>query len=607
MTATRVLITHRHSVVRVAGRYVSGRPLDGRARTDARFLVAGTRALTPTGHASRWAMLPGWKRAAWRLGVPSAGGLYATAYAIAPALTDAGLYATMAAGTAHLGRRTVRGARVRRHTRTYVRPLARALAAQVGWPATVPAARWLYVDPDVHAPDYDSDPDTPRTGRPSVRARLARAVRLRTTRPDGILSGHVRVLLPDHTPDNTDMQRAVHRTVAAKLGVGLGDLDASWRMVGDTPHVLLRLAPRPPRKVSYADVAGAIASTSPAAPVLGIGSRGRMVSIDLDTDAPHLAVSCGSGAGKSVLLRTIIAQFLARSAQVIVCDPKRISQAWCRDLAGVTYCRTAEEMHGALVAMRAEVDRRNTVVDAMPVDSEELPDLGGRIVVVIEEQNVAMGMLTEWWQANRDKSDPKRSPALAALDYVLCTGRQVQVHVISVAQMFTVQAAGGNPAARENYGARILARATRNAWLMLAPECGPPFPTSSRTRGRMHLVIAGEATEVQSAFLTVAEARALAEQGTLTVPVTWLTPDPTREQATPSGQGHAGTPPPAAAEPRYTLADAARQPWCTLDYEALRKRRQRAAAWPAGRRRAGRETWTEAQLREALGITEDAA
>src|SRR4051812_24078367 len=69
MGLTRVTITHPHSIGRVAFRFVSGRPLDGVARTDARFLRAGTRALTRTGYASRWAMLPGWRRAVVRLTV----------------------------------------------------------------------------------------------------------------------------------------------------------------------------------------------------------------------------------------------------------------------------------------------------------------------------------------------------------------------------------------------------------------------------------------------------------------------------------------------------------------------------------------------------------
>ncbi|MFG1940395.1 hypothetical protein [Micromonospora tulbaghiae] len=74
-------------------------------------------------------------------------------------------------------------------------------------------------------------------------------------------------------------------------------------------------------------------------------------------------------------------------------------------------------------------------------------------------------------------------------------------------QMLTARAIGG-PEARENFGIRCLARYTANNWKMLVPEAA--MPRASRTLGRWQIVIGGQATETQVAYLTAAEARRLA-------------------------------------------------------------------------------------------------
>lgn len=576
MGITRITVTHPHSITRMSFRIVTGRPLDGRPRTDARFLTAGTKALTRSGYASRWAYLPGWKRAAWRLGIPAVAATGTVAELTDPIVTDAGLATLAAAGTAYGSVRAVRAFRVRAHTRRYVRPLAAVLIRQLGLPPGTPAADVVSVPLSFRDPDYTADARTEQE-------------------PNSLPDGTIRVALPAVTPDTPDLQKAILRSVAAKLGLDPSDVDARWHMVGAEPFATFRRAPRPPKKVSFTDVRTAFGVDTSGAPVLGIGAREKVIRVDLDSDAPHLALSMGSGAGKSVLVRAVIAQFLHNGAQVIIADGKRISQSWCKDLPGVTYTRTGAEMHDALIALQAEVDRRNGLVDAVAAEDEDSVDVGPRIVFVFEEQGVGVPLLVKHWNAIRDSKagDPKRSPALDALDFVLMTGRQVRCHVVSVAQMFTVATAGGNPSARENYGLRGLGRATRNAWLMLAPEVGPPYPRSSKVRGRIHIVLAGEATECQCVFMTVREAREWATSGAVTVPIGWET---TPEQADSTVTAETVT-------PSYTLAQAAREPWCTLDYGALRQRKRRAGdAWPDGERHGARERWTEAQLRAALGL-----
>lgn len=107
----------------------------------------------------------------------------------------------------------------------------------------------------------------------------------------------------------------------------------------------------------------------------------------------------------------------------------------------------------------------------------------------------------------REKSEPKKSPAISALADLLFMGRSAKVNVLAIAQMLTARAIGG-PEARENFGIRCLARYTSNNWKMLCPEAS--MPRAGRTQGRWQIVIGGTATEVQVAYLSASQARAVA-------------------------------------------------------------------------------------------------
>jgi hypothetical protein len=195
-------------------------------------------------------------------------------------------------------------------------------------------------------------------------------------------------------------------------------------------------------------------------------------------------------------------------AHVIFLDAKRNSHRWARGLENVTYCRSTEEIHNALVWAAEEGDRRNVIAD----DGEEATAQLPRIVIVAEEMNATINRLQDYWAAVRTKHDPKSSPAVNGLKEVLFMGRAVRMNVIAVAQMMTARTLGG-PEARENFAIRILARYTPNAWNMLVPEIRP-MPRSSRHAGRVQVCIAGTATETQVLFPGEDEARAWASSGT---------------------------------------------------------------------------------------------
>ncbi|WP_331750622.1 FtsK/SpoIIIE domain-containing protein [Streptomyces sp. NBC_00046] len=92
--------------------------------------------------------------------------------------------------------------------------------------------------------------------------------------------------------------------------------------------------------------------------LIGLGTDGQPVCVDLDAESPHVLVCSASGGGTSTTLRTLAAQLLHHGAHALVLDLKRVSQQWARGLPTVTYCRDIADIHDALVGLRAELKRR---------------------------------------------------------------------------------------------------------------------------------------------------------------------------------------------------------------------------------------------------------
>lgn len=542
--------------------YVSGRPLDGRAGYP--YLSRG---------AGRW---PGWKRQLVRLTVPAA---YITSVAEPHAAAVAG--ATLAAGGVWRVRRRLTRRRFRRE---YIEPTLAAVTPPLGGVRVR-----LHVDPglgsltprlakslspaEVAVRDWYGRRVEPVLRWPADRVmrglwlaqRAARplTVRLAVFRRPGERPQQ-RIELCADTPYLTAEQRNLVSAIV-KSKIPVADLAESWDQVGATVTATWTVRRRPPARVGVDELHAALPNLAEWEFYLGAGPGGQPVTISLHDDSPHLAVSAGSGAGKSVLAQLLAVQTLARGGLVVILDRKG-SHRWAVGLAGVDYCTRPEQMHDALIRLAALADERNTLAFHEP----DGWDPGPRVLVIAEELNATIGQLANHWAAVRDKGDPKRSPAVAGLADLLFMGRAAKVNVAAVAQMLTARAIGG-PEARENFGVRCLARYSANAWKMLVPEAA--MPRASRTLGRWQVVIGGQATEVQVCYLSVAQARALAG-----------VPDPAKVPDRPlASEVAAGL----RQERLLTLREAVDGGLLPWTYQAARKRAQRGVGTvptPRGRR-----------------------
>lgn len=478
--------------------------------------------------------------------------------------------------------RTGRKLRHRRHRAMYVRPLARLLGPALGESATDPDG-WLHVSPELAGL-------AARLVRPMSPAEqaLRRWYGLRIS--PVLMAGPDRAMraywwLHEHTgtlrkgidwfrvPEEAqparvtvtaragyvsrEQRQMIREAVGAKLG--LSDLIESWDQVGPTATATFTVRQRPPASVGLEDIADALEGLGESEFVAGLTTGRRPVILSLDDDAPHIACSAGSGAGKSVLAKLIGAQVLRKGGEVIILDRKG-SHRWAMGLAGVRYLTKAEDMHHALTELSNLADERND--QALREEEGWCP--GQRKFVIFEEMNATVAQLAQWWEDNRPKGAPKTSAAIVAFRNVMFMGRSAWVNLFGVAQMLTARTTNG-PEARENFGIRCLSRYTVNAWKMLVPEV--PMPRKSAVRGRWQIVIAGEATETQVAYLTDEQARQLAN-----VPVSPHSDNP-HHQAKQTG----------------TVADGDRfitlRQFCEMrgiSYEAAKKARSRARARGAG-------------------------
>lgn len=258
-----------------------------------------------------------------------------------------------------------------------------------------------------------------------------------------------------------------------------------------------------PTSLTLDDVKDLIVHAAESAPILGVDGTGAPITVDLDSDSPHMLVNASTGGGKSTLVRGITAQMLRNGAVATILDVKRHSHRWAKNLPNVGYASTLPEIGNALVELGKEVHRRNEIVEQWPGSVETAP-VGPRIVVAFEEMNATMDQLKEL---------TKRIPngtydAVDAFRDIMFLGRAARVHVVAVAQFADARTMGGG-AIRECFNTRVLIHYSKQAWTMLAWDCGLPQAAPEET-GRGMVCRGGKARETQFINLTEEECAAFA-------------------------------------------------------------------------------------------------
>ncbi|HEY6276037.1 MAG TPA: hypothetical protein VIX86_06865 [Streptosporangiaceae bacterium] len=460
-------------------RWLSGEAHHGKPVTDAGWVRSGSRALTPTGHATRWWHRPRWQRAAHRTGgTLGVIGLVA-AFLAAPGVTSALILFTLFTCVAlgfWLGWRRLRE---RKNRRTYLHPLHLAAHERAGIPRAAPASSWLDVETGI----------------------------------DGTVKT-VRIYPPQGWPADAKDREWLVATASAKLGIESPKVETA--LAGPRPVLTLSRSEPPPKHVRFASVLDAMAACRDDELLIGIGKEGQLVKASLATDSPHIAVSMGTGAGKSNLAGWILLQVLLKGGVGLVLDAKKgASYPWIlkdedggwAQLPNVGYARSVYQLHEGMAWLSAELDRRNDVaVAGMDTRGKVHGSVGPRLFVIAEELNMAEDRLRSYWSELRGAGDPARSPAFSGLGDVAFAGRQVRMHLVLIGQMLTAAVTGRRDSSvKENCGIKMLARYGPKGWRMMAEDV--PMPPSPEQLGRVQVVTGRRVRETQTPEHDPVEAR----------------------------------------------------------------------------------------------------
>lgn len=461
----------------IAWRYLAGHHLDGARRTNYTFRYRATRDLTNHGHASKWAHRAGWERSAIRIVGTAVTLAILYGYLTDRAVTaDACLGALAGLGVGLAVRARFAWALARHHHRV-VRPMYQSMSQVIGGTAIT-----------AHSQAYGDD----------HKRYLKVPLSYRTP------SARVRYMVPATWEGDAASVRRLGAIVAKRLG---GDWDVTHHASAWPPYVEFMPSPEPPRAVSFAEIIAKIERARDSEIIIGMGTHGRTVSIDLDSESPHVALSMGTGGGKSSLLRLIVIQLIRKGCERIdIIDPKRVSHSWAKNIPGVYIHRTMADQIQAVSDFRKRMEARYEALERD--DTLTFP----RQALLIEEQNSFMGYAKTYWEDYRNElpkeekdKTPKRPPVIGDIAYILFQGRQACMNVFSVFQRMSAAASGGGDM-RVNYGAKILARFDHQAWMMLVGT--RPIPRSSRIPGRGRFVLGDDDREVQ--FVLVSEDEATA-------------------------------------------------------------------------------------------------
>lgn len=496
-----------------AYRYCSGRPLDGKMRTDCGYLRPGRTIKTESGHASQWAHFPGWKRQVWRLGVPATGTLTTIGYLEHPVPTTA----TAVGITGYLGYRAFRKAhhtiRTWHFRRNTVQPLLSAVA---------PFAEMQPLELERHAV---------------------------------VQPAEVRIPMPPHHSGQAAKLKDIERIVSQRMG-GEWDLEANFRAA---PFYLrFTPTPAPPSYVTLDDVYDAIVNTTESKPILGLGTRGQVLTLDFEGEIAHLATSIGTGGGKSSFLRLLVAQFSYHGVRDIeIIDVKQVSLAGLEQIPGVRYHRHIEEIWTAVERIKHEMDLR---YERLLMNAKATFP---RKVVILEEQNAFEIESKVRWDQIKPKGAKRTPPVYDDLALLLTKARQVNINLVSMYQRMTASAAGGG-VMRDQYGLKLLSRFSPQAWDTLVGT--RPRGASSTVPGRAIAIMGAQHRTVQLPFVTTEQAIELA----LSSPHVTVTREQYEQVRVPS---HVTV---TSEERLYTLKEASEEPWCSVSYDTLRQRASRA-------------------------------
>lgn len=314
--------------------------------------------------------------------------------------------------------------------------------------------------------------------------------------------GTITVELPRDFILSEGSAKALNDVVERTMG---RDLEVHWPNLLKGRTVTWNDIPEPPAEVRYDAIKELMAALPAGTLFLGLDTRHRPVTVNIDTETPHIGLSMGTGRGKSVLFRLLIAQLLAQGADITVLDVGQISLHEFKATEGVRIEWDVAACWDQVTLFKQEMGERLTKL--REAEEEEWPAIMAtwrRKVLFIEELNNFYAESKRYWDEIRTSKDPATPPVLNDLTQISVMARKVLMHLAVSSQRLEAKLISA--AARGQMGLRVLANPSAADWRMLG-EGKRPRASYSRRAGRVAAVFAGEATALQVGHIHKAEAR----------------------------------------------------------------------------------------------------
>jgi hypothetical protein len=283
------------------------------------------------------------------------------------------------------------------------------------------------------------------------------------------------------------------------------EMDVAWPNLLKSRTVTFSRIPEPPEHVRYEAIRDKMLALPSGTLYLGADARNRDIVVNLDTETPHIGLSMGTGRGKSVLLRLLLAQLAAQGADITILDVGMISLHEFRSLPGAHVEYNVAKCWDLVTLYEQEMMER--LEQLVKLDEEEWPAVMAtwrRRVLVVEELNSFHVQSQAYWDSIRTSKDRATPPVLGQLTNISVMARKVLMHMAVSAQRFEAKLISA--AARGQMGLRVMANPSMADWRMLG-EGPKPRAGYSRKPGRVVAVVAHEAVSVQVGFLERKEAK----------------------------------------------------------------------------------------------------
>ncbi|MER7127317.1 hypothetical protein, partial [Micrococcus luteus] len=225
-------------------------------------------------------------------------------------------------------------------------------------------------------------------------------------------AAQVVIPLPDH-------HRQMHIQDAAR--VVTERLGGEWnhKRTNAAPYLLtLTHKPAPPGYLSAADVADYLTAQGHAlTPFLGLGTERSAVRFDFGGQTVHVALSAGTGAGKSTVIRELASQLCFNGIDGgVFLDAKGTSFDGIRHIPGI-------EIHDDIEDIPSQWDAVSRLREELYARSRG-KRAGGSIswapkFFVLEEFNVMSRLWKKYWAEVKEKGDPANPPVLSDLEDIL--------------------------------------------------------------------------------------------------------------------------------------------------------------------------------------------